>query len=85
MPDLKSSQKRMRQERVARKRNAGIKSTVRTAVKKVRQATQPDTLTASLNAACSALDKAAKRGVIHWKNAGRQKSRLAKHVNAKKA
>ncbi|MBI3860067.1 MAG: 30S ribosomal protein S20 [Thaumarchaeota archaeon] len=85
MPNLKSSQKRMRQEHVARRRNAGIKSAVRTTVKKVRQSTQPESLPALVSAASSALDKAAKRGVVHRKYAARQKSRLMKFANVKKA
>ena len=32
------------------------------------------------NAACSTWDKAAKKGVIHWKSAARKKSRLAKQA-----
>ena len=36
----------------------------------------------SLSAAASALDKAAKKGTIHWKTAARRKSRLASRVAA---
>ena len=81
---LASSKKRMRQEPIRRKRNAAIKSSMRTAIKRAEQESdtdQPDVM----NAAYSALDKAAKRNVIHPRNAARKKSRLMKMATAKKA
>lgn len=78
MPNLVSSKKRMRQERTRRSRNTAIKSGMRTAIKKLRESKEPE----ALNRACSALDKAAKRGLIHHRNAARRKSRLTKMVNA---
>jgi small subunit ribosomal protein S20 len=58
-------------------RNTGLKKAVRTAAKKVKS-----TKSASdLKAVSSALDKAAKKGVIHKKAAARKKSRLAKIIN----
>lgn len=84
MPKLVSSKKRMRQEQVQRKRNAAVKSSMRTAVKKAEEGTGTDQAV-DMNAAFSALDKAAKRNVIHHRNAARKKSRLMKMANAKQA
>ena len=57
--------------------NKGLKKTIHLAAKEVI-ATKS---TKSVAKASSALDKAAKKGVIHWKAAGRKKSRLAKLAN----
>ena len=82
MAKLASSKKRMRQEPIRRKRNTAIKSSMRTAIKRAESETdQPDVM----NAAYSALDKAAKRNIIHPRNAARKKSRLMKMATAKKA
>ncbi len=64
--------------------NAGIKKSVRLAVRAVTDAVKSKDvkdLGALTGKASSALDKAAKRGTIHWKAAARKKSRLALQVN----
>jgi small subunit ribosomal protein S20 len=58
-------------------RNTGLKKAVRVAAKKVKSTKAA----ADLKTASSALDKAAKKGVIHKKAAARKKSRLAKMIN----
>jgi small subunit ribosomal protein S20 len=58
-------------------RNTGLKKAVRIAAKKVKSTKSA----ADLKTASSALDKAAKKGVIHKKAAARKKSRLAKMIN----
>ncbi len=78
MPKLKSSKKRLKQERVRQARNSIVKSTMRRAIKKVRENTDAETTPSLLNLALSKLDKAAKRGLIHKRTASRQKSRLMK-------
>jgi small subunit ribosomal protein S20 len=78
VPKLKSSKKRLKQEMVRQKRNSVIKSTMRSAIKKVRENTEADDMQDLLKHACSKLDKAAKRGIIHKRTAARQKSRLMK-------
>jgi small subunit ribosomal protein S20 len=61
-----------------------VKSATRTYVKKARTAITrtPDEARDELIAAISALDRAAKKGVIHRNNAARRKSRLMKRYNA---
>ncbi|MBM3262784.1 MAG: 30S ribosomal protein S20 [candidate division Zixibacteria bacterium] len=81
MPKLVSSKKRLRQERVRAVRNKSVKSAMRTSIKKVRQTRVASEMPESLSAACSALDKAAKRNVIHRRTASRLKSRLMKMAN----
>ncbi|MDR0953071.1 MAG: 30S ribosomal protein S20 [Elusimicrobiota bacterium] len=70
----------LKAQRQAEKRtsmNTGLKKTARLAAKDVAKTKTAE----SLSKASSALDKAAKKGVLHWKAAGRKKSRLAKLVN----
>ncbi len=65
----------------ARQRNRQIKAAIRGALKAVQTEKDPDKKSAGLKAAASALDKAARKGVIHGKKAARIKSKLAKQVN----
>ena len=51
---------------------------MRSAIKKVRENTEADDMPDLLKHACSKLDKATKRGVIHKRTDARQKSRLMK-------
>jgi len=88
MPNNSSAEKRMRQEQKRRTHNRSVKSLVRTQVTKARQAitsttTSAEDAEASVRAAVSELDRAAKKGVLHKKNAARRKSRLMKQLNTK--
>jgi small subunit ribosomal protein S20 len=88
MPNTKSAAKRMRQEQKRRVFNRRTKSVVKTAVTKARQAIvlpaiDEEAAAAAVRTAVSELDKAAKKGVIHPRNAARRKSRLMKQLNAK--
>lgn len=87
MANHKSALKRARQNEDRRLRNKSVKTRVKNVVKNVRQAvagqTEADVLT-ELNSAKSAIDKAAKKGVIHRNTAARKISRLSKQVNAAK-
>lgn len=61
---------------------------IKNVVKSVRAAIKADDQAAAtqlLSTATSSLDKAATKGVIHWKKAARKISRLAKALNAAKA
>jgi small subunit ribosomal protein S20 len=81
----KSALKRARQSESKRLRNKTTKTRVKNVVKDVRLAaadTANDQTINSLNAAKSTIDKAAKKGVIHKRTAGRKISRLSKLVNA---
>lgn len=87
MPNIKSAEKRVRTAEKRRVRNQSVKSSLRTAVKKVVVAAQAKSAEAvgTFQLASSALDKAAAKGVIHPNKAARMKSRLAKRVNASAA
>lgn len=82
MANIKSQIKRNRQNESHRLRNRTVRGTARTAVTQARaafEANEPETKTAILKA-ISALDKAAKKGVIHKNNAARRKGRLMKKL-----
>lgn len=84
MPNTKSAAKAMRQAERRRKFNIRTKDKFKAAVKEVRKnvsAGSKDEAAKSLSAAMAALDKAAKKGVIHKNTASRKKSRLAKAIN----
>lgn len=88
MPNNASAAKRQRQEQKRRAHNRSIKSLVRTQITKARQAignttTSAEDAEAAVRAAVSELDRAAKKGVLHKRNAARRKSRLMKQLNAK--
>jgi small subunit ribosomal protein S20 len=88
MANTKSAEKRVRQSEKRRERNRAAKSTMRTAVKKVRAALDGgDTAGAAgaLAAAMSIVDRSAKKGVVHRNTAARTKSRLVKAVRAAQA
>jgi len=70
----KSGLKRKRQDLRRAVRNQAIRSRVKTLVKEARSAGQPAADT--LRAAISALDAAARKGIMHPNAAGRKKSRL---------
>ena len=85
MANHKSAFKRARQNQVRRIRNRAVRTRVKSVVKEVRQAAAEagaETAAARLKNAQSAIDKAAKRGVLHKRNAARKIARLAKITNA---
>ncbi len=81
MANHKSALKRHRQSVTRRVRNAGVKTTVKTAVKKVRASLEQNdgaAVAATLAAAVPTIDKAASKGIIHKRAASRKVSRLMK-------
>jgi small subunit ribosomal protein S20 len=69
----------MRSSEKRRERNRLFRASARTYVKKTRQLLATGNITeaeAMLNQACSTLDKAARKGIIHDRNASRRKGRL---------
>ncbi len=83
MANTKSAVKRNRQAQKRRVRNAGIRSTVKTAVKKAREAIakkDPAAAKAAFQAAASTIDRASTKGVVHKRAASRKIGRLAKAV-----
>ena len=82
--NIKSAKKRILVNRTKAERNKAIRSSVKTAIKKVRvaiEAKDKDAAQAALLAATATIDKAATKGVYHKNNASRKVSRLAKAVN----
>lgn len=85
MANHQSAIKRQRQNEKRRLRNRAWRSRARTFVKKAREAMNEPTGDQALEAtrqAIKELDKAASKGVIHWRNAARRKSRLMHQLNA---
>lgn len=84
MANIKSAKKRILVNRTKAERNKAIKSSVKTAIKKVRvaiEANDKEAAQVALLAATATIDKAATKGVYHKNNASRKVSRLAKAVN----
>ena len=84
MANHKSALKRARQNVSRRMRNRSTKSRIKNLVKNLRLAVGDDTgkvAKSDLDNAKSAIDNAAKKGVIHRKTAARKISRLSKFVN----
>jgi len=85
MANISSSKKDLKRSEKRRVVNQGIKSALKTFVKKTRAAAatgNAEATAVSFTTAVKALDKAVQRGVIHKKQAARRKSRLAKVANA---
>ena len=78
MTNSKQAEKRARQGERRRKANKVVRTSMRSAVKKVLQAPTPEAAAAAMPEAMKRLDKAAKKRVIHPNAAARTKSRLAK-------
>ncbi len=85
MPIIKSAKKRVRVASKATARNTKTKRSLKTAVKNLHKAIKGGNkkTEAELKKAHSAVDTAAKKGVIHKNKAARKKSQLARA--AKKA
>jgi small subunit ribosomal protein S20 len=80
----KSALKRIKQNKKRTERNKHVRSTLKTFIKRVREAVAAkDSTTAreTLEAAIPVIDSAASKGVIHRSNASRNVSRLSKLVN----
>jgi small subunit ribosomal protein S20 len=83
MPNTKSAIKAMRQNIKRRQVNLAVLDKIKKAEKAVRKnvtAGKLDEAKKALVSAYSALDKAAKKHVIHKNNAARNKSRLSKLI-----
>lgn len=81
MANIKSQIKRNRQNEAAHERNKSVKSALKTAVRKFREAAESgdaDTARAAAREASRKLDKAASAGVIHKNQAANKKSAINK-------
>lgn len=82
MPNIKSAKKRMELSRKWNAANRQKRATLRTAIKKVRNATSADEAQVLYLKAVSLLDRAATKRLLHPNRASRIKSRLSKHIAA---
>ncbi|MGF1633729.1 MAG: 30S ribosomal protein S20 [Phycisphaerae bacterium] len=88
MPQSKSAEKRMRQDVERRARNRSRKAKVKSQVKVLTTAVAAgDFATAEqeFRKASSMIEKVAAKGTIHKNASARQRSRLARKLNAAKA
>ncbi len=84
MANIKSAEKRARQNEKRRERNRVLRSSARTAIKKANAAIASGDKEAAAEAiaiAGRALDKAASKGAIHANNAARRRSRITLAYN----
>ncbi len=83
MANIKSQIKRNKQNEKARLRNKAVKSSLKSSVRKFREAADSgnvEAATAAMRDACRSLDKAASKGVIHKSQAANRKSAIAKRA-----
>jgi small subunit ribosomal protein S20 len=81
--NIKSQIKRNKQNEKARLRNKAVKSSLKTSIRKFREAADAgntEAATLALRTASRELDKAASKGVIHKNQAANRKSAIAKRV-----
>ncbi|HEU5474483.1 MAG TPA: 30S ribosomal protein S20 [Actinophytocola sp.] len=84
MANIKSQIKRIKTNERRRLRNKSVKSSVKTAIRKFREAADAgdkDQALTLLRDASRKLDKAAGKGVIHANQAANKKSAMAKRAN----
>jgi small subunit ribosomal protein S20 len=83
--NIKSQLKRIKTNEKRRVRNKSVKSSVKTAIRKFREAAEAgdkDKAIELLRDASKKLDKAAGKGVIHANQAANKKSAMAKRANS---
>jgi small subunit ribosomal protein S20 len=84
MPNMKSAEKRMRQNEIRRSANRQRHSQMRTEIKKFQQLLseqKTDEAREVLKDVYAVIDRSAQKGVIHANAAARYKSRLTKRLN----
>jgi small subunit ribosomal protein S20 len=83
--NIKSQIKRIRTNEIARLRNKAVKSSLKTAVRRFREAAdagEREQALALMTTASRQLDKAVSKGVIHANQAANKKSAIAKRAAA---
>ncbi len=81
MANIKSQIKRVKTNEKARLRNKSVSSSIKTAVRRFRDALKSGdagVITTELRTASQALDVAVAKGVVHKNNAANKKSSMAK-------
>ncbi|MET0493886.1 MAG: 30S ribosomal protein S20 [Actinoplanes sp.] len=85
MANIKSQIKRNKQNEKARLRNKSVKSSLKTVIRKLNEASatgNSESATVLLRDASRQLDKAVSKGVIHKNQAANRKSAIAKRIAA---
>lgn len=85
MANLDSSKKRIRSNERKRQRNVAVRTSVKTAIKRVEQAIaegELETAQANFSSAVSTMDSAVAKGIIKKNTVSRKKSQLARKINA---
>ena len=83
MANTKSARKRIRTNIHRRDRNRMYRSRVKTLIRRAEELIFSNGESQdAVRQACSTLDKAAGKGIIHKNNAARRKSRLMAHFNS---
>jgi small subunit ribosomal protein S20 len=83
--NIKSQIKRIRTNEQARLRNKSVRSSLKTAVRRFREAAESgdrEAAQTALRSAARQLDKAASKGVIHANQAANKKSAMAQRANS---
>jgi len=78
MPNIKSAQKKLRQDRKRTQRNNLYYGAIKKTLHSIKKSVGKKDGSAELKKAYSIIDKAAKRKVIHKRKAARLKSRVSK-------
>ena len=84
MANIKSQLKRIKTNEKARQRNKSVRSALKTAIRRFREAADAgdrDKATLLARTASRALDKAASKGIIHPNAAANRKSSMATRAN----
>ncbi|WP_028647209.1 30S ribosomal protein S20 [Nocardiopsis sp. CNT312] len=84
MANIKSQKKRIRQNEKARVRNQAVRSSLKTAIRRFREAAEAGNVEQAVVAqrtAARALDKAHSKGVIHKNQAANRKSAIARRLH----
>ena len=85
MPNIKSSAKRARQSEGRRLHNMALRSRMRTAIKKVKNATaagEAEQAASLYKEAVPEIDTMVSKGIIHKNTGARTKSRLSKGIKS---
>jgi small subunit ribosomal protein S20 len=83
--NIKSQLKRIRTNEKARLRNKSVKSSLKTAIRRFREAADSgdrEGASTAMRSASRQLDKAASKGVIHPNQAANKKSAMAQRANS---
>lgn len=84
MPNIKSAEKRVEVIRKKTLRNASLKSSLRTSIRRFDEAVasgKKEEARTKLHGALVAIDKAVTKGILHKNTAARKKSRLTLKFN----